>query len=78
MKNKMVDLRDHLFTTIERLSDGDIDIETAKLINGVAQTLVHTAQVEVKYLEVTGNDRSEFIQPKALPPVVLTDVRGMK
>jgi len=29
-RNKINDLRDHLFETLERLKEGDIDIATAK------------------------------------------------
>lgn len=54
MKNKMSDLRDHLFDVLERLKDPDpatpMTIETAKMIVDVADTLVDTARVENDYL----------------------------
>lgn len=55
MKNKMEDLRNHLFETIEMLKDDDkrMSIEKAKVISDVAQTLVNTAKVEVDYLKAT-------------------------
>jgi len=58
MKNKMEDLRNHLFATIEALSDEDkpMDIDRAKAISDVAQTIINTAKVEVDFLnKVVGN-----------------------
>ena len=65
-KNKMRDLRDHLFETIEALKDEDkpMDIERAKAISGVAQTLIETAKVELKFLDLTGQQsKSDFLSP---------------
>ena len=31
-KNKIIDLRNHLFETIERLKDGDMEIDKARAI----------------------------------------------
>jgi len=49
-KNKINDLRDHLFETIEALKDPDkpMEIERAKAISGVAQTIINSAKVEVE------------------------------
>lgn len=74
MKNKIEDLRNHLFETIERLKDDDepMDLERAKTISGVAQTVINSAKVEVDYLKTTGAvSGSGFIpeeprKPKAL------------
>ena len=48
-KNKISDLRDHLFETLEALKDPDnpMDVERAKAISDVAQVLINTAKVEV-------------------------------
>lgn len=56
MKNKIEDLRNHLFATIEGLLDEDkpLDIERAKAVAQVSQQLIESAKVEVKMLEVTG------------------------
>jgi hypothetical protein len=56
MKNSIVDLRNHLFATIEGLCDKEhlIDIERARAIAGVAGKIIETAKVEVKFLEATG------------------------
>lgn len=48
-KNKISDLRDHLFETLEALKDPDkpMEIERAKAISDVAQTIINSAKVEV-------------------------------
>ncbi len=56
MKNKIEDLRDHLFATLEALQDGEkpMELDRAKTISDVAQTVINTAKVEVDYLKTTG------------------------
>lgn len=56
MKNKIEDLRNHLFATLEDLRDPDkpMDIPRAKAIAEVAQTIINSAKVEVDYIEATG------------------------
>jgi hypothetical protein len=58
MKNTMADLRNHLFAALEGLADTDkpLDIERAKAISQVAQTVIETAKVEVKFLAVSGSE----------------------
>lgn len=55
-KNTLQDLRDHLFATLESLSDTEkpMEIERAKAICATAREIISSAQVEVKYMEVTG------------------------
>ena len=53
MKNKLSDLRNHLFETIEKLKDGDMEIDRARTISDVAQTIINSAKVEVDYLKAT-------------------------
>jgi len=48
-RNKMEDLRNHLFETIERLKDGDMEIETAKAICNAAKEINSSAKTEVQY-----------------------------
>lgn len=50
-RNKITDLRNHLFEVIEKLQDGDMDIETAKTIAEVGAVIVDTAKVEVQFLK---------------------------
>ncbi|MEP6963340.1 MAG: hypothetical protein ABI995_14760 [Acidobacteriota bacterium] len=48
-KNKINDLRDHLFETLEALKDPDkpMELDRAKAIAHVAQTIIDSARVEV-------------------------------
>lgn len=39
-RNKIEDLRNHLFETIEMLKDGDIEIKTAKAIAEVGSVII--------------------------------------
>lgn len=54
----MSDLRNHLFAALEALADKDnpLEIERAKAIAQVAGVVIESAKVEVKYLEVTGQE----------------------
>jgi hypothetical protein len=63
MKNKIEDLRNHLFETLEALKDKDkpMDIERAKAIAQVADVLVETAKVEVQFIHAVGGKGSGFI-----------------
>jgi hypothetical protein len=64
-KDKIQDLRHHLFETIEMLKDKDIDIATAKAIAEVGQVIVNTAKVEVSFIRATqSTDDTGFIQLK--------------
>ncbi len=75
----MQDLRDHLFATLESLSDTEkpMEIERAKAICSTAQTIIDSARVEVRYLEVTGwgEERAKkfFGEDKPALPVTITD-----
>lgn len=64
MKNKVEDLRNHLFVTIEGLLDTDkpLDIERAKAVAQVGSVLVEMAKVEVKALEILNGRGSQFLQ----------------
>lgn len=57
MKNGIVDLRNHLFATLEALQDEDnpMDIARAKTIAEVASVIVESAKAETKHMEVTGH-----------------------
>ena len=62
-RNKMTDLRDHLFAALEALGDKEqpMEVQRAKAICEVAQTLINTAQVEIDLIEAIGADsRSDF------------------
>jgi hypothetical protein len=70
-KNKIDDLRNHLFETMEKLLDADdpMDIQRAEAVAKVAQVVVNTAKVEVDFLRHTGHGGSGFIgNGQQLPP----------
>lgn len=50
------DLRDALFATIDALRSGAMDIERARAISDVAQTIINSAKVEVEAAKLAGVD----------------------
>lgn len=64
MKNKMTDLRNHLFETLEALKDEDkpMDLARARAISEVASKIIDSAKVEVEFMEMCGADGSEFFE----------------
>jgi hypothetical protein len=70
MKNKIEDLRNHLFATLEDLRDAEkpMDIERAQAIADVAQVIVNSGKVENDHIKLTGARGSGFIgEPLPLP-----------
>lgn len=65
MKNKIEDLRNHLFETLEALKDEDkpMELDRARAIADVARVVVDSAKVEVDFLKVTGALRSTNFLP---------------
>lgn len=55
-KNKITDLRDHLFETLEALRDDEkpMEIARAKAVADVAKAIIESAKVEVAFLKTTG------------------------
>ncbi len=64
-KNKIDDLRNHLFETLEALKDTEnpMDLDRAKAVAEVAKVLVDSAKVEVDFLRVTGGMKSTGFLP---------------
>lgn len=69
-KNKIEDVRNHLFAQLERLGDDaamknpialERELKRAAAIKDVAQVIVNSAKVEVDALKVLGGKGSEFI-----------------
>lgn len=80
-KNKIDDLRNHLFDTMERLLDPDdpMDIDRAEAVGKVAQVIVNSAKVEVDFMKHTGHGGSSFMQN--LPPSAIKSapqLRGLE
>lgn len=73
-KNKITDLRDHLFETIEALMDEEkpMEIQRAKAVAEVAKQIIESAKVEVAYARTTGGLLgSGFIPEEAEAPTRL-------
>ncbi len=72
MKNKLEDLRNHLFSALEGLSDPEkpMDLERARAIAEVAQVVINSAKVEVDFLRLhDGTMRgSDFVQLEPVHP----------
>ena len=79
-KNRLSDLRDHLFETLEALKDPDkpMEIARAKAIAGVAQTIINSATVEMKAMNAINADASTCFDGKpALPAAKKQLSRGV-
>jgi hypothetical protein len=65
MKNKIADLRNHLFETLEALKDEEkpMELDRARAIADVSRVIVDSAKVEVNFLKVTGALRSTDFLP---------------
>jgi hypothetical protein len=65
-KNKIEDLRNHLFATLEALQDEDkpMDVDRAKAIADVAAVIVNSAKVEVDFLKTLGKDTGTGFIPE--------------
>lgn len=67
MKNKIEDLRNHLFIALEGLADKDnpLDINRAKAISNVANSVIQSAKVEVDYIRATDSlEKMSFLGTK--------------
>lgn len=61
-ERNIVDLRAVLFETIQGIKCGQIDIEKAKAINELSQTIINSAKVEVDHMRIAGSQSaSDFI-----------------
>jgi len=76
MKNKLSDLRDHLFAQLEAVREADDDnlakeVQRAQSVSDISRVLIESAKVEIDYFRHIGGEHSasSFIEPKpALPP----------
>jgi len=72
-KNKIEDLRNHLFATLEELRDKDVPLEQsvarAKSVADVARVVIESAKVEVDFARVTGNTLVSGFLPEGEKPV---------
>jgi len=59
-RNKMEDLRNHLFAALERLNDEELtseqvenEVKKAKAISGISNALIETAKLEINFMQET-------------------------
>jgi ribosomal protein L17 len=60
-RNKLSDVRDHIFMALERLSDEtltndqvNVEVDKAKAISQLASTIIQSAKVEIDFINATG------------------------
>jgi hypothetical protein len=60
-RNKINDLRDHLFSALERLDNDELtmeelnkEIEKAQAVAQIGSVIIQSAKIEVDYLKATG------------------------
>jgi hypothetical protein len=66
-RNKIADLRNHLFAAIEGLMDEEnpMELDRARAVAEVAQVIVNSAKIECDYLKITGSAQiTGFISPE--------------
>jgi len=72
MAKKLEDLRNHLFETLDSLRNEEkpMDLDRARAVAEVAQTIINSAKVEVDFLKVTGQKPEGGFLPAApsVPP----------
>lgn len=65
-KNKIEDLRNHLFATLEALQDDEnpMEFERARTIADVAQVIVNSAKIEIEFIRATGRSEGTGFIPE--------------
>lgn len=65
-KETIADLRTELFATLRGLTDKEtpMEIERARAVSEIAQTIINSAKVEVEHMKVVGGDGSGFLPLK--------------
>ena len=60
-KNKISDLRDHLFAALERIDDDTLtpeqieaEVNKAKAISAIGSVIINSAKIEVDFIKATG------------------------
>ncbi|MDD2744174.1 MAG: hypothetical protein PHV02_18075 [Rhodocyclaceae bacterium] len=60
--NNINQLRAALFETLQGVKEGTMEIDRAKAVSDVAQTIINTAKVEIDYIRATDADvATDFI-----------------
>lgn len=64
------DLREHLFAALQGLRDGTLDVDRAKAISEVSQTIINSAKVEVEAARLVDSATApRFLDPGDPPPL---------
>jgi hypothetical protein len=77
MKNKMVDLKNHLFQALERLNDENLseeqiktEITRAQAVAEIGKVIVDGAKTSLMYAKITGNrpqvEDGDFLDDKPI------------
>ena len=60
-RNKISDLRDHLFAALERIDNDDLtadqisqEVNKGKAIASIGSVLINSAKIEIEYIKATG------------------------
>jgi hypothetical protein len=61
MSKTLNDLRETLFSTLQAVKDGTLDLDRARVVNEIGKTLIDSAKAEVDYLRTAGGGESSFI-----------------
>lgn len=64
--NTIEDLRSTLFETLKGLKNETLDLERAKAISDLSQTIINTGKLEVEFMRQTGQRGTGFV-PLAEP-----------
>lgn len=64
MARNIETLREHLFDALDSLKAGSMDVDKAKAVSEIAQTIINSAKVEVDFMRARGNDRSTGFVPE--------------
>lgn len=77
MSNSIDDLRTHLFDALRGLKNGSVDVEKAKAMSDIAQTIINSAKVEVEYIKASGSKGSGFLDASGPKPELPQGITGI-
>lgn len=77
-ENSLAELRAVLFDTIRGVRAGKTDLDTARSVNALAQTLVDTGRLEVEYAKQLGGDVTPGFLPAPAEPAPGAQPVGIK
>lgn len=74
----LTELRTHLMATLADLRNRaqPMDLDRARAVAKVAETLIDSARVEVEFLKVVGEDKSPFFQQTTAPQIEHSSASG--